>query len=331
MENKQKIFFRADAGVQIGYGHFIRTLALADMLKRNFECTFFTQSPTAYQLEQVTMVCPIVALPSDDTRFDLFLNYLTGVEIVVLDNYFFTSDYQLKIKEKGCKLVCIDDMHDKHYYADIIINPGLGYSQSDYSCEDYTRFAFGLKFSLLRKPFLYASKSFQPCKNSEGFKVLVAFGGSDFLNLTSKVINAIVHINAITDIIAIVGDTYNLESIVNNNKVTYKKNLSANDLVQLFQSVDCAILPASTMLNEALACGTSVIGGYYIDNQEHDYYMFLQEGLIVGAGDYTDIHAMDRVIFGLSRINRRKDFTITYEVSVNYIDLFKSLSDENIC
>lgn len=29
----QKIYLRADASAAIGYGHFIRTLALADMLK----------------------------------------------------------------------------------------------------------------------------------------------------------------------------------------------------------------------------------------------------------------------------------------------------------
>ena len=46
---KRKIFFRADASTTIGYGHFIRTLALADMLKNDFNCTFFTQSPSTYQ------------------------------------------------------------------------------------------------------------------------------------------------------------------------------------------------------------------------------------------------------------------------------------------
>ena len=30
MINRRKIFFRADAGLEIGYGHFIRTLALAE-------------------------------------------------------------------------------------------------------------------------------------------------------------------------------------------------------------------------------------------------------------------------------------------------------------
>ena len=33
----QKIYFRADAGAEIGYGHFIRSLSLADMLKDDFD------------------------------------------------------------------------------------------------------------------------------------------------------------------------------------------------------------------------------------------------------------------------------------------------------
>ncbi|MDR1895166.1 MAG: UDP-2,4-diacetamido-2,4,6-trideoxy-beta-L-altropyranose hydrolase, partial [Prevotellaceae bacterium] len=37
---KRKIIFRADAGLNIGYGHFIRSLALADMLKNDFDILF---------------------------------------------------------------------------------------------------------------------------------------------------------------------------------------------------------------------------------------------------------------------------------------------------
>ena len=84
---KRKIFFRADAAAHIGYGHFVRSLALADMLKDDFDCTFFTMSPTRYQQEEVAKVCKLVSLPSDDSRFDIFLGMISGDEIVVLDNY----------------------------------------------------------------------------------------------------------------------------------------------------------------------------------------------------------------------------------------------------
>ena len=117
---KRKILFRADAGAEIGYGHFIRTLALADMLKDDFECVFYTQTPSEYQRKECEKVCRLVELPADETRFQLFLDVLNVEDIVVLDNYFYTAEYQKAIKGKGCKLVCIDDMHDKHYVADVL-------------------------------------------------------------------------------------------------------------------------------------------------------------------------------------------------------------------
>ena len=59
---KRKIYFRADASATIGYGHFIRTLALVDMLKDDFDCIFFTTSPSAYQIEEMGKVCRYIAL-----------------------------------------------------------------------------------------------------------------------------------------------------------------------------------------------------------------------------------------------------------------------------
>jgi spore coat polysaccharide biosynthesis predicted glycosyltransferase SpsG len=144
----QKVYLRADAGNRIGYGHFIRTLALADVLKDSFKCTFFTTTPTAYQIGEMAKVCPYVAL-QEDTKFEDFLNYLKGDEIVVLDNYFFTTEYQKQIKEKGSKLVCIDDMHDKHYVADVVINHALT-DKSLFDCEAYTKLCLGFDYALLR-------------------------------------------------------------------------------------------------------------------------------------------------------------------------------------
>ena len=111
---KKRIFFRADASFEIGYGHFIRSLALADMLKDTFDCVFFTCHPTSYQKQEMDKVCNFVEL-DESTHYEVFLSYLHGDETVVLDNYFFTTDYQRQIKVKGCRLVCIDDMHDKNY------------------------------------------------------------------------------------------------------------------------------------------------------------------------------------------------------------------------
>ena len=321
----QKILFRADAGACIGYGHFMRTLALADMLKDDFDCVFYTAEPTPYQREQMENVCPFVAL-EEKNKFHQFLDCLNGDEIVVLDNYFFTTDYQQRIKNKGCRLVCIDDMHDKHYVADLVINQGICWTADDYSCEPYTRFAFGLQYSLLRKPFFEAcNKRIEKKDYNGGLRIVVAFGGSDFLDMTHKIVTGIKDKPIIKHITAIVGDRYPSDKIVSCEKVEYWKNLSAADIADLFLNADVAILPASTMMNEAMACGTSIIGGFYVKNQEYDYYSYVKENMIIGVGDYSDCDAVDRVKKALSRKGPAVVNGISSDTPRRMVELFKGL------
>ncbi|MCM1490141.1 MAG: hypothetical protein NC095_04875 [Muribaculum sp.] len=54
----QRIIFRADGGGRTGYGHFIRSLALASYLKDDFDCHFTTYNsvdkiPTDYQFAEI--------------------------------------------------------------------------------------------------------------------------------------------------------------------------------------------------------------------------------------------------------------------------------------
>lgn len=284
MPNRRKIFFRADAGPEIGYGHFIRTLALADMLKEDFDCTFFTQTPTDYQKREAASVCPLVSLPADDSRFDLFLKQLSGDEIVVLDNYFYTTDYQRKIKEKGCELVCIDDMHDKHYVADVVINHGCD-NPDLFDVEPYTRLCLGMDYALLRKPFLEA----KPAASREQGHVVVTFGGSDANNLTTKYARILSQRDDINKITAIVGDAFQFTNELENvPKVQILRNLTAQQMANLFCTVQFAVLSASTTCIEALACQCPVYAGWYVENQKGMYDFLNNCRAIIGIGNLLE-------------------------------------------
>ena len=263
---KRKIYFRADAGPEIGYGHFIRSLALADMLKQDFECTMFTQTPTEYQAREAGPICQIVALPNDDTKFDTFLDYLYGNEIVVLDNYFFTTDYQRAIKAKGCMLVCIDDMHDKHYVADMIINHGA-VRPEDFDAEPYTSYFLGSEYALLRRPFLEHGEG----AHTKGVYT-ICFGGSDQYNLTHKYIKLLIQNREVDKIYAIVGDGYQyIDSINQYIKVQILKNQTAQQMANVLLESEAILCSASSICMEAMACGTKVYAGWYVDNQKSGY------------------------------------------------------------
>ena len=131
--------------------------------------------------------------------------------------------------------------------------------------------------------------------------------------------------NVVNSITAIVGDSYSTERMVVNQKVCYRKNLSAQEIADLFTSSDVAILPCSTMMNEALACGVTPIGGYYVQNQESDYYAFMLANMIMGVGDYSDAYAMTRLRNVLLRITGRDGNVITSDTPQRFIELFKRI------
>lgn len=285
---KNKIIFRADGEKSIGMGHFIRTLALAEMLKNEFHCIYATQVPTEYQIHEIERVChEWIKLPGDGKHFNVFLNYLKGDEIVVLDNYYFRTEYQRKIKAIGCKLVCIDDKHDKHYFADIVINHAEGISSLLFSAEKDTRFLLGYKYALLRNEYLQDQK----IKPKKKYSCLIMMGGSDPHNLTVKMISSLGNLSL--RIAVVVGDGYILEKeIIKFGNVYLFKGIPSKKVKQLMQESDFGILPASTVAIEACAARLPFICGYFIDNQKDIYYGIKNDELAVCVGDFLEL---DRV------------------------------------
>lgn len=319
----QKIYFRADASVSIGYGHFIRTLALADMLKDNFECTFFTCHPTSYQMSEMEKVCPFVTL-QEETHYDDFLSHLKGDEIVVLDNYFFTTIYQRAIKQKGCRLVCIDDMHDKHYVADVVINHGQT-NPEIFDVEPYTKLCLGFDWALLRKPFLEAAKN---KRNSSDRieKVAICFGGSDIHDITGYFVNQILQLTAVSSVTAVVGDAYTPHSVCEeDSRLVYRSRLSAQEMSDLFCNSDLVICSASSVCIEALACGAKVVAGWYVDNQVDFYNFLISNNRIIGLGnveqptvDLRNVNLLHQTNTHMDGHIQERDVSLFQELELGY-------------
>lgn len=320
----QKIYFRADAAASIGYGHFVRTLALADMLKEDFDCTFFTCHPTPYQVGEMEKICSFIPL-QEETHYDEFLSHLQGDEIVVLDNYFFTTDYQQSIKQIGCRLVCIDDMHDKYYVADVVINHGIT-DPTQFNTESYTRLCLGLDWALLRKPFVEAINK-PAYKNAD--LVVFGFGASDPLKLSIVVADIIENQNAKLSAIGVIGDgVRNLIDFNKYRKVKFVSNLTADEMSLLFSHAKYAILPASGMCLEAIACGCKLIVGHFVDNQKRFSDYLAQKGFSFNLGNMADEQFSERLLTLFNNIDISflpEPFTLRPGIRERYIQIFKSL------
>lgn len=287
----KRVFLRADASKTIGYGHFIRSLALAAYLKPEFECHFFTFNalelhPSSYQLDEIAKVAKYVPIKAKNIEeYDTaFLALLTGNEIVVLDNYYYSTSYQQKIKDKGCKLVYIDGMPNQHYIADVIISPGE-MTRSDFSLENYTVFLNGINHSFLRHPFLESDNHIRHVSSIK--RIVLAVGGADPFGLTDRLIKLIFDVNPDIQIDAIVGDTVEVSADIA-SKVKRHVRLSAAEIVRVFSSADIGVFSASTICIEALACHLPIAAGWYVDNQKEFYKYGVREGLFMPLGYLLD-------------------------------------------
>ena len=323
MKEKRRVAYRADASAQIGCGHFVRTLALAEMMKEDFCCTFYTSCPTASQVEQLEKVCPYVIL-SEENKLDEFLHKLYGDEIVVLDNYFFSPQYQKQIKDKGCKLICFGT-NDRHYYSDVLIN----YAENDpaiFDVEPYTDIKLGIDWVILRKEFRRLPA--QPRRKNH--RIAVCFGGTDQFHLTEKTVDVIQQLPESYTVDLISSDRFGAERFeaLQKRGVCCHINASAEEMTDVFAHCDFLVSSASMITHEGLACGLPVLCGYYVDNQKRMYHYFVDEHLVIGLSDMLSgdfpILLKDAITCMDERLAAVRPFSYG-GIEKRYLSLFNSL------
>ncbi|MDO1445139.1 UDP-2,4-diacetamido-2,4,6-trideoxy-beta-L-altropyranose hydrolase [Rhodocytophaga aerolata] len=282
-----RCFFRADGNSQIGWGHVVRMLALATIVKQEFSCVFAIQEPSPQLSRQITEAgLNILALPASnfiEEAHTILNTYIHPKDIIVLDGYNFSTEYQRILKEKNNRLVCIDDLSTFHFLADAIINPAGNVKQEKYSKEPYTKLYTGPKYALLRTPFLEMAKNRNRSCHSNFQRLFINMGGADPENYTSKVLQQIQKDNY-QEIHIVVGGSYkhkaSLQEIIAEAKSVFvHTNLSAEEMSALMRECGTAICSASTVSYEYCCAGGLLFIVKTADNQSSLYKFLLNEGL----------------------------------------------------
>ncbi len=287
--SKPRVYIRADGNEKIGLGHIYRCLALGHMLKENFNIYFVCKRAPEKIIEEIEKADFLLLEIEEEKEF---LAILKTHDIVVLDHYGLDSDYQQNIKQIGSKLVCIDDRHQKEFYADLIINHAPGIKPEDYRAQPYTQFALGTDYVLLRPEFIQAA--LKP-KNENALKqnsILVCFGGSDYKNITELVLKELLPRKEFSPIIIITGSEYKygaaLKVLIDQDpaRVIWKKNLSANEMLKTMENARYGVFPASGILFEAMSIRMLIVSGIYTENQRDIYEGFKKKNVFEDAGDF---------------------------------------------
>ena len=198
------LLIRADASTEIGTGHVMRSLALAQAWRGtgggvSFVCHCESDALQKRILDEGFGLTEIKRPHPDPCDLEKVLGFLrkagpgdgSGSPWLVLDGYHFDPAYQKASRDAGFKVLVIDDYnHQTHYHADILLNQNIKAESFEYMCDQDTLLLLGTKYALIRNEFLRREKKIQEFP-MVARKVLVTLGGADPDNIVLKVVQAL--------------------------------------------------------------------------------------------------------------------------------------------
>lgn len=211
------IAFRVDGSSQIGTGHVMRCLTLADALrKKGAQCTFVSRPHPGHLLNLVAQRGhKALALGEPQANFNALPNLahamwlgtswpddaeqtkhaLAGqtMDWLVIDHYALDARWEQALRPQAKRIMVIDDLADRPHDCDLLLdqnwNGATNYLRYDHLVTSHTEMLLGPKYALLN-PAYAELRALLPQRDGIVRRVLVFLGGSDPTNQTARVIKA---------------------------------------------------------------------------------------------------------------------------------------------
>lgn len=307
------IVFRADANRNVGMGHVMRCLSIADSCTAvGCHVKFVT---AGHEVETLIKGrgYEVGVLGSDYTDMEGELSSWPQGEhpdAIFVDSYHATSSYLSNLKQIfKSRVVYMDDLHSFPYPVDFLVNYNVYGQEIDYegiyshAGIECPELLLGPSYAPLRQAFKGLERKIQ--KPFAG-NVLFSTGGADEFHLALHFANAIVNqerdkhtyhillgaLNQDKETIRILAD--------NHGRIVLHENVS--DMKALIQGMDIAVSAAGSTLYEICACGVPLITYVLADNQRPGAEAFGQKGLAVDMGDIREkngqfhVAAIDKIL-----------------------------------
>jgi len=276
-KNSISICFRCDFGPQYGLGHLMRCIALAEAFGKYSRIQTYCLTNSYNEkfqglLNQSGMQVITFSEKTIGLKFELE-KYLKNSEecITIFDHYGVTFQQMNVYKKKYPHLVAIDDLADRRFHVDLIINHNIDAENLAYQTTNKTVFLLGNQYGLLRNNIL------KPRKDQKKDRIFMSFGGGDvfsriktFLGAFQQIDQQLTHPLHIDFVIAAnnkrLRDIQLIMKGLDKIKFTYISN--SYDLSSTMSQACFAITAAGSMSFELAALGIPQITFILDTNQE---------------------------------------------------------------
>lgn len=334
-----KVVFRADASLEIGSGHVMRCLTIANAISANNHEVYFickrheghlieviksygyevyslecdegykqNQAAGEIELDHSSWLGSTQCQDSDSCK--PILNSINP-DWLIVDHYAIDFRWQTALKPYYRHLMVIDDLADRKHICDVLLDQTFKRVKKDYlslvpaPCQ----LLLGGEFAILRPEFLeWREYSLNRRMNPAINRILITLGGVDMDNVTSEVLKSLegCNISADTKIIVIMGAKSPHLETVNHLANTLPLDITIQYFVQNMAEImadsDLAIGAAGATTWERCCLGLPTIMIVLAKNQELIAESIEENSLAVVLKDISDMEiAMDKMDIDLLR------------------------------
>jgi len=311
------VVFRTDASEEIGSGHFMRCLALAEELQNLGAKVLFI----CYQLPQYMRdmlnakgmgEAQLNSNMSSDINNDLTHSHWLGLsqiedaeqsikilsnqnfDLLVVDHYALDIRWELALRASVSKIMVIDDIADREHDCDFLLD------QNYYVCMN-DRYAgkvpanccllLGPKFALLRNEF-HLARSEVTHRFGAVKRILVSFGGMDSGNYTTLTLNILSQLknqSFLVDVVIGLNHPYKEEIITLCTQYKFICHVQTNEISKLMAISDLAIGSGGISIWERCCLGLPTLVICAAENQRIQIKDAAEKGFIFAPNVSTDL------------------------------------------
>jgi len=294
------VVFRVDSSIQMGIGHVMRCLTLAQVLKENGEnIEFICRKHKGSLIDKIRsngfIVHELGLLEETEVDTSLAHSHWLGatqqqdandcidilkaktLDWLIVDHYALDEQWQKRLKPYCEKLMVIDDLADRKHQCDILLDQTFGRQQGDYSelTPKGCKLLLGSKYALLRPEFAkWRTYSLERRSKLEFKKLLINMGGVDVDNVTEKILDRLELCRLSNDMnitVVMGGSAPYLESVKSKSiMLPYKTEVKVDvgNMAELMANADISIGASGATTWERCCLGLPTIQLITAYNQE---------------------------------------------------------------
>lgn len=282
-----RIAFRTDASVEIGSGHLMRCLTLADQLRsEGAEAAFICRDLPGGMFDLLnargyqSVKLPMVKAGNDPQQFDAWETikaacrlFPDGVDWLVVDHYQLDAVWERLLRPHAHRLMVIDDLANRPHDCDLLLDQNY-YQNMERRYEGLVPRGcvtlLGPAYVLLRPEFVEARKKLK-ARDGTVRRILIFFGGSDPANHTRKALEAIKLIDSPDISVDVVVGAANphrneIESLCHEMPCV-EYHCQVSNMAELIAAADIAVGAGGATTWERCALGLPALTVVFADNQ----------------------------------------------------------------